>query len=163
MASVANGDGGDFAHYLLGPEKKWTQITQFTDQVKLVRIGQDKALYLLSRDDAPRGKVLRLPLETPELAKAKEIVPAGEAVIQRLEPTAKALYVGDLLGGPSQLRRFGLDGKNAITIPLPKISNLLELVSVLDGSLIFRAQSYTEPRPGLRSRRSGANRRRPFS
>ncbi len=145
VASVANGDGGDYAHYLLGPEKKWTQLTQYSDQVKLVRIGQDNALYLLSRAGAPRGKVLRLPLATPELAKATEIVPAGEAVIQKLEPTAKAVYVGDLLGGPSQLRRFDLEGKNAITIPLPKIANLLEMTSVMDGSLIFRAQSYTKP------------------
>ncbi|MEO5753331.1 MAG: prolyl oligopeptidase family serine peptidase, partial [Chthoniobacterales bacterium] len=145
VASVANGDGGDFAHYLLGPEKKWTQITQFSDQVKLARLGRDNALYLLSRAGAPRGKVLRLPLETPELSKAKEIVPTGEAVMQRLEPTAKAIYVGELLGGPSQLRRFDLDGKNGATIPLLKISNLLELVSVENGSLIFRAQSFTEP------------------
>ncbi|MEO8044199.1 MAG: prolyl oligopeptidase family serine peptidase [Spartobacteria bacterium] len=145
VASVANGDGGDFAHYLLGLDKKWTQITQDSDQVKLVRIGRDNALYLLSRKGAPRGKVLRLPLETPELAKAKEIVPASDAVVQQLEPSAKALYVGELLGGPSQLRRFDLDGKNAKTISLPKISNLLEMVSVEDGSLIFRAQSYTEP------------------
>ena len=28
LASVANGDGGDFAHYLLGPDGAWKQITQ---------------------------------------------------------------------------------------------------------------------------------------
>ncbi|MGI8437696.1 MAG: prolyl oligopeptidase family serine peptidase [Chthoniobacterales bacterium] len=145
LAAVANGDGGDFAHYLLGPDGTWKQITQDSDQVKLVRIGQDDALYLLSRADAPRGKVLRLPLATPELSKATEIVPASEAVVQHLEPTAKTLYVGDLLGGPSQLRRFDLDGKNGATIPLPPISNLQEMVANEDGALLFRDMSYTEP------------------
>lgn len=145
LAAVANGDGGDFAHYLLGPDGGWKQITQDSDQVKLVRIGRDDALYLLSRAEAPRGKVLRLPLETPELSKATEVVPASDAVVQHLEPTAKALYVGDLLGGPSQLRRFDLDGKNAATIPLPPVSNLQEMAAAEDGTLLFRDMSYTEP------------------
>ena len=145
VASVANGDGGDFAHYLLGPDGKWHQFTQFSDGVKLARLGRDNALYLLSRADAPRGKILRLPVETPELGKAKEIVPASDAVVQQLEPTGKALYVVDLLGGPSQLRRFDLAGGNGTTIPVPEISNVQELVAQEDGSLLFRDQSYTEP------------------
>ena len=149
LASVANGDGGDFAHYLLGPEGsasgEWKQITKFSDQIKAAHLGRDNALYLLSRNAAPRGKVLRLPLETPELSKAVEIVPTGEPVIQQIVPTADALFVGDLLGGPSQIRRFGLDGKGETIIPIPKISAVQEMVAIEDGSLLFRDQSYTEP------------------
>ena len=145
LATVANGDGGDFAHYLLGPGGAWKQITQFSDQVKLARLGRDNALYLLSRAGAPRGKILRLSLETPELSKAVEIVPASEAVVQQIEPAADALYVVDLLGGPSQVRRFDLDGKNPVTIPIAPISNVQELVAQDDGLLLFRDQSYTEP------------------
>src|SRR5881397_1126473 len=59
LASVANGDGGDFAHYLLGPDGTWKQITQFNDQIKAARLGRDNALYLISQNAAPRGKVLR--------------------------------------------------------------------------------------------------------
>jgi len=149
LASVANGDGGDFAHYLLGPDKSasggWKQITQFSDQIKAARLGRDNALYLLSRNAAPRGKVLRLPLDTPELSKAVEIVPTGEPVIQRIVPTADTLYVGDLLGGPSQIRRFDLDGKNEATVPIPRISAVLEMVALDDNSLLFCVESYTEP------------------
>ena len=145
LATVANGDGGDFAHYLLGPDGSWKQITQFSDQIKAARLGRDNALYLLSRADAPRGKILRLPLDNPELANAKVIVPPGNAVIQFMEPTASALYVGDLLGGPSQIRRFGLDGKNETLIPIPKISAVSEMESLEDNSLLFRDVSYTAP------------------
>src|SRR5438552_6620035 len=73
LATVANGDGGDFAHYLLGPEGNWKQLTQFSDQIKSARLGRDNALYLLSRADAPRGKILRLSLNAPELANATTI------------------------------------------------------------------------------------------
>src|SRR5436190_14086492 len=149
LASVANGDGGDFAHYLLDPDgsasARWKQITKFSDQNKAARPGRDTALYLLSRKAAPRGKVLRLPLETPELSKAVEIIPTGEAVIQQIVPTADALFVGDLLGGPSQIRRFGLDGKGETIIPIPKISAVQEMIALEDSSLLFRDQSYTEP------------------
>jgi len=145
LATVANGDGGDFAHYLLGPDATWKQITQFSDQIKAARLGRDNALYLLSRAGAPRGKVLRLPLDTPELKNAVEIVPAGEAVIEQIVPTADALYVGDLLGGPSQIRRFGLDGKGETIIPIPKISGVQQMLALEDNSLLFRDVSYTEP------------------
>jgi prolyl oligopeptidase len=145
LATVANGDGGDFAHYLLGPDGAWKQITQFSDQIKAARLGRDKALYLLSRAGAPRGKILRLPLDTPELKNAVEIVPTGEAVIGQIVPTADALYVGDLLGGPSQIRRFGLDGKGEAVIPVPKISAVQEMLALEDNSLLFRDVSYTEP------------------
>ena len=145
LASVANGDGGDFAHYLLGPDGTWKQITQFSDQIKSARLGSDNAMYLLSRNAAPRGKILRLPLGTPELSKAVEIVPTGEPVIQQIVPAVDALFVGDLLGGPSQIRRFALDGKEQTIIPIPKISAVQEMVALEDGSLLFRDQSYTEP------------------
>src|SRR5947199_10315115 len=107
LATVPNADGGDFVHYLLGPDRTWKQITQFNDQIKAARLGRDNALYLLSRAGAPRGKILRLPLDTPELIDAVEIVPAGEAVIEQIVPTADAIYVGDILGCTSQIRRFG--------------------------------------------------------
>jgi prolyl oligopeptidase len=145
LATVANGDGGDFAHYLLGPNGSWKQITQFSDQIKVARLGRDNALYLLSRAGAPRGKILRLPLDTPELKSAVEIVPTGEAVIEQIVPTSDALYVGDLLGGPSQIRRFGLDGKGGVIIPIPKISAVQEMLALEDNSLLFRDVSYTEP------------------
>ena len=145
LATVANGDGGDFAHYLLGPDETWKQITQFSDQIKLARLGRDNALYLLSRADAPRGKVLRLPLDVPELKNAAEIIASGEAVIEQIVPSTDALYVADLLGGPSQIRRFDLNGKNETTISTPQISAVQELLALEDGSLLFRDVSYTDP------------------
>jgi prolyl oligopeptidase len=145
LATVENGDGGDYSHYLLGPDGNWKQLTQFSDQLKAASLGRDNALYLLSRADAPRGKILRVSLDNLALANATTIVPESDAVIQFLEPTANSLYVADLLGGPSQIRRFDLDGKNARTIAIPEISSVSEMESLEDNSLLFRDVSYTEP------------------
>src|SRR5207248_6935579 len=96
LATVANGDGGDFAHYLLGPDGSWKQLTQFSDEIKATRIGRNDALYLLSQADEPRGKLLRAALARLKRASATVIVPPSDAVIQLMEPTADAIYVGDL-------------------------------------------------------------------
>src|SRR4029079_15063746 len=69
LASVANGDGGEFAHYLMDASGRWTQLTRFADAVVRTVFGPDDALYLLSRKNAPRGMILRLPLNTPTLDK----------------------------------------------------------------------------------------------
>src|SRR5437870_2541153 len=93
LATVANGDGGDFAHYLRDANDKWQQLTRFEDGVKHTKFGRDNALYLLSLKDAPRGKVLRLQLggvvEQPSgaaaaaaLASATVVAPEGKGVIQ---------------------------------------------------------------------------------
>jgi prolyl oligopeptidase len=145
VAEVKNGDGGEVAHYLFGPDGTWKQLTQFNDQVKRARIGRDNALYLLSHKDAPHGKVLRMPLDKPELASAATIVPASDAVIEGIVPTEKALYVEDLLGGPSQIRRFGLDGKDEKLIPIPKISAVQGMLALEDNSLLFNDVSFTQP------------------
>src|SRR5947199_1664635 len=58
LATVANGDGGDFEHFLLGSEGIWNQITQFSDHIKLARLGRDDAIYLLPCEVAARGEIL---------------------------------------------------------------------------------------------------------
>jgi prolyl oligopeptidase len=88
LASVANGDGGEFAHYLLGPSGTWTQLTQFSDQVKSVLFGPNGTLYLLSVGGAPRGKILSVPLDDPKLSGAKVVVPEGDATIESFTPAA---------------------------------------------------------------------------
>src|SRR5207249_2029363 len=59
LASVANGDGGEFAHYVLdtnnGDAAAWRQVTHFDDGIKEAVFGCDGAtLYLRSVKDAPR-------------------------------------------------------------------------------------------------------------
>ena len=145
VAEVKNGDGGEVAHYLFGPDGTWKQLTQFSDEVKRARMGRDNALYLISRKDAPHGKILRMLLDKPELASAVTIVPASDAVIEGIVPTEKALYVEDLLGGPSQIRRFDLDGKDEKLIPIPKISAVQGMLALEDNSLLFNDVSFTQP------------------
>ena len=51
----------------------------------------------------------------------------------------------DIYISPSQIRRFDLNGKNEMVIPIPQISAVQEMLALEDGSLLFRDVSYTEP------------------
>jgi len=154
IASVANGDGGEFAHYAMDSSGRWSQVTRFEDRVVSAKVGPDGALYLLSRKDAPRGKLLRLPLPTLDLAQAKVIVPQSpgsgpdestRASIESFVATPGRLYVADVVGGPSRLRVFDDRGHELPGPSLPPISSVAEILPVNGGDVLFRTSTYLEP------------------
>ncbi|NOK35026.1 S9 family peptidase [Corallococcus exercitus] len=145
FARVANGDGGEYDLYLHGPKGTWTQVAKYADKVVAARFGGDGAAYLLSRKDAPKGKVLRLPLATPTLDKATVIVPEGEATVQAVVPTKSRLYLLEQLGGPSQLRMVDLTGKALGLVPTLPVSSVGGLVRQGADDLLVVNGSFTQP------------------
>jgi prolyl oligopeptidase len=149
LASVANGDGGEYAHYVLGPSGRWGQVTHFADGVIGAAFGPDDQLFLLSHQDAPRGKVLRLPLATPRLDRATLVVPESPvtdpAAIQRIVPTDHRLYVVDMVGGPSRVRVFGLDGKAEGVVPLKPVASVGQIVRLHGDEVLFRSETFVDP------------------
>ena len=108
---VQKGDGGEWQAFVRSQEGPWWQVADLADRCVLAVLGDDDALYLLSRRDAPRGKVLRLALRPgATVADATEIVATGERVIDDLAVTGGIIWVVDLDGGPQQVRRFDLHG-----------------------------------------------------
>jgi prolyl oligopeptidase len=153
LANVQNGDGGEFAQFLRTPDGKWTQFTSFKDKIVDVVFGPREDFYLVSRRDAPRGKILRLSVKDLALDSARVIVAEGTDTIvtsfsgrETLVPASSRLYVVYQLGGPSEIRVFDLDGKPE---PAPKqlpISTVGDLVRLNGDDLIFSNASYVEPR-----------------
>lgn len=146
LASVANGDGGEFAHYIREAREgsAWRQITRHEDGIKEVVFSHDGGgLYLRSVKGTPRGRVLRM-ATTGTLAGAEVIVPESEAVIEGLLTTEKFLFVADMIGGPSRIRQFDLRGESAGEVPLPVASGIGGLIAV-DGRLLFRQTSFVAP------------------
>lgn len=164
LATVANGDGGDFAHYLRNAAGNWQQLTRFDDGIKRVQFGRDGALYLLSRQNAPRGKILRLPLpagqasgpspmpgQTPRqtaplsLAGATVVVPETKGVVQEFAPADHGLYVADLLGGPSELLYFRRANTRPFKVSILPVSSVGGLYCWHDDDLQFGNVSYLKP------------------
>ena len=145
LATVANGDGGEFEHFLLSPDGKWTQLTGFSDRITQAVFGQDQALYLVSENKSPRGTVLRMPLDHLSLSSAPTIVPAADDVVEDIVPTAHRLYVLDVWGGPSDVRVFDLEGHEQSRIPVPQVSAVSGLVPLDGDDVIYRSESYLTP------------------
>ena len=146
LATVANGDGGDYCHWLRLTNGQWRQLTKFEDGVKHAAFGRD-ALYLLSRRNAPRGKVLRLALDAAGqgIAAAKEFIPQGEAVMESLAPSARGLYVKELVGGPSRVRYFDGDGKQIRNLEFKEPTAVQQMLVRRGEELTYRRVRFTEP------------------
>ena len=148
LASVANGDGGEFAHWLMAPDGKWTQVTHFEDKIVKAVLAED-ALYLLSRKDAPKGKVLRLSLNNLALTNASEVVPEAALTIDTDGPgaltvTSRQLFVRYIDGGPSRVTILDHAGKRIGDLPLPDVASLSEIAAVGD-DVLYQVTTYLTP------------------
>ena len=128
LASMQKGDGGEFQHYVRTLDGRWTQLTRYEDAAVLAELGpspdgRTTPIYLISRQDAPHGKLLRLLVENrtagASLAQASVVIPAGadtlvsdfEEDTGSLVATTDRLYAVYEVGGPSELRVFDLAGR----------------------------------------------------
>ena len=142
VATVENGDGGDYAHYVYGPDKNWRQITKFEDGVKTGVLGFGPAFYAVSLQDAPHGKVVKFALDASD-AKPEVMVPAGDGVIKQVGVTTDRMIVQTLEGGPSGLSSYALDGSDQKRVPLPPVSNVADLAAGKN-LVLLEIGSYTE-------------------
>ena len=169
LATVANGDGGDYAHWLRSPDGAWRQVTRFQDGIKSAQFGRDPlfiewprdaALYLLSKNRAPKGKILRVPLAQPELGNARVALAESTNAIVAFAPSASGLYVAYVDGGPMELvfydylegvawllapieprRRRSADTNEATVAP----TAVQEMLVTHGDELLYRTATFTEP------------------
>jgi prolyl oligopeptidase len=101
------------------PKPAWQPVANTSDQVTDASVAGN-VLFAISHKDAPRFKVLRVPLSAPDIAKAQVVVPPAESVVTGVSAASDALYVRRMNGGISELLRVGFDGATspkAIKLP----------------------------------------------
>ena len=152
LVTVANGDGGQFAHYALDRKGGVHQITRFEDDVEYAAFGPDQALYLVSERDAPKRRILRLAPGDFALLHARVFVPESADVIATEfageDPIAfagRTMAVRYLAGGPSRLRFFDVEGRARGEASLPPVASVEEMEAV-EGDLIYSVETYLTPR-----------------
>jgi prolyl oligopeptidase len=153
IASVANGDGGEFAHYVIDASGSVRQITHFADQVVAAASGVDGAIYLVSRKNSPRGKLLKLDPGVTDLARASTLVaesdavmlPSGEFGGEPVVVTSNEIYLRELIGGPSRVAIYDHAGKSKGSLPLPEVASVDEVEPLSDGSSLYSVETYLRP------------------
>jgi prolyl oligopeptidase len=151
LADVLNGDGGEHAMWVAeagtagtGPGT-FRQVTHFADSVVFARFGHD-VLYVLSRRDHPNGRILAVSLPGGGLARARLVMDEPrDAGVEWFVPTATALVVEEIVGGPSRVVRVGLDGRPLGTLPVPEVSSVGAAVRTHGDEVLVQRESFTEP------------------
>lgn len=176
LVTVQNGDGGEFMHFLREARSAarepsrtlYRQLTAYADRIVQATFGDDGMLYMLSRKDAPRGKLLKLGASTPDgspktgqaairpttLSDATVLVPEdadtlvsafGEDV-SNLVVSGGRVYATYQLGGPSEIRVFSTSDGERRTGPkqLP-VGTVAGLSSPVPGVVTFSNVSFTRP------------------
>jgi prolyl oligopeptidase len=153
VASVANGDGGEFAHYVIDAHGSVRQVTRFADQVVAATMGADGTLYLVSRKGAPRGRLLKLEPGVVDLSKASVLVAESDAVIlsggqvgDPIAVTPRGLYLNELVGGPSRVAVYDHAGRPRGVLPLPAVAAVDEVAPLSDGTVLYSVETYLRPR-----------------
>ena len=136
---------------LAGKDTPWRKITDAAaDAVTAFDVRGDD-LFLLSHSGAPRGKVLRVSLSHPNLARATTLIAEGTRVIDAIGAARDGLFVRATENGASQLLRISWKGKGARpveTVPLPSEGTVSMLYTqpLADGALFQLDGWTTSPR-----------------
>ena len=152
LALVENGRGGDVSLYLKSTDANgeggWRRLASETDGVRDAQFGDDDAIWVRSIANAPRGKVLRLPLaETKTIFwdKVATIATPLEGAVQRFAVANGTLYLAEGQAGPSRLRAIDVRTKRGTVVALPAMAGVAALVRVGRGDVVAQVTSYVEP------------------
>ncbi len=153
LAEVKNGDGGEVAHHLKGPAGRWVKLTDFQDEaVRASFSSNSESLLLLSRKDAPNGKILLVPLkDEPSLGEARVLVTAREGAIEGFVVTKRRVYMNEMVGGVSKVSAYDAKtGKPVGEVPLEPGSAVVELARFEEDAALIGVTGFLRPRLYLR-------------
>lgn len=154
VAAVYHGVQNEIALYALPAAQAtnghglWRKIVGYEDDVTDFEVVKD-TLYISSHLSASRHRILAVDLRNPSLANAREVVAQSRRVIQALSLAADGIYLQDLDGGISKLRRIPIrsDGTAGSTaeVTLPFAGTISEIATdPLRPGVTFDMESWTK-------------------
>lgn len=152
LALVENGRGGDVSLYLkttdASGEGGWRRLASEPDGVRDAQFGDDEAIWVKSIANAPRGKVLRLPIADTRTIfwdRVPTIATPLEGAVQRFAVANGTLYLAEGQTGPSRLRTIDVRSRKGTLVALPPMSGVAALVRVGRNDVVAQVSSYVEP------------------
>jgi prolyl oligopeptidase len=127
---------------------RWRKLAGFEDQVLDV-VGSSDDLFLLSRQAAPRRKVLRLK-GGKDLNTARVAIPQGDSVIRTVAIARDAIYLRTMVAGVDRLERVAIsllgNTKTAEYVRTPFDTSITQLVAnPRTAGVLLRLQGWIEP------------------
>ena len=120
---------------------KWRQLVEAKDKVAGISFTPD-AMYFRTSSDAPRYKVMRVALASPDVAKAETIIAPGRDVVVSLAAAQDALYVTQRRGVTTTLLRVphkAVAQIEQVALPVSGSASLLDADVRLPGAVVSLA------------------------
>jgi len=124
---------------LLAGHPAWRPFADFADEITAVDVLGDELVVLANRGHS-RGRLLRMPAGSPDLATAEELVAESDSVLDDIARAGDGLYLLYMEGGLTRLRRLGPDGRLA-DIALPEDASVAALFATPDEEGVLLALS----------------------
>jgi prolyl oligopeptidase len=103
----------------------WREVARVEDDVTAYALTED-TLYVVTGRDAPRYRVIAVPLTSPDLTKGTVVVAESARVVEAVAVAGEHLLVRDLDAGTGRLRRVRLAGGEPEDIALTVEGAILE-------------------------------------
>jgi prolyl oligopeptidase len=141
-------------------DAKWVRITDFDGKVVQTALSGE-SLYLLTYADAPRYRIRRLDLATPDLARAVDVLPEQPGVILSFSLGKGALYADVREPFGIAVLRQPLDGgkPQRLELPIEGVARVYaDTLHARDGVFLYGVSWTEAPRVYLWDAASGATR-----
>jgi prolyl oligopeptidase len=150
LGTVVNGVQNEIELYLsstpaiLASKPQWRRVCGLADAVTAgCIVGTD--IYLLTHKGAPRYRVVKTTLASPNFADAVEAMPEGAGVAQTISGARDGLYVQTLEGAVGGLYRLTRDGrKTQVKTPFTGSISFVSTANLADGCW-FKMQGWVRP------------------
>jgi len=145
VLKVKHGDNNEISLFtapraeLLTGDIAWVQLCAEQDGVTDFAVIDD-VIYLVTANQAPRFRLVAMSLTDPDIASARDIIPAGELVIEGVSVAADALYVSAKRDGIATVMRWTPeDGLEELAPPRGGAAYLSSIAPDVPGALIYEA------------------------
>jgi prolyl oligopeptidase len=146
LIAVENGDGGEYAQYVIGMNGFVHQISKYEDKIVEAHFAPNDDLWMLSRKSDDNGQILWLHSGVVYLGRAKAVVTEDKsASIEGFVPMANRLYVMTISGGPEQLEMYDTNGKRLGDVPAPAVASIGGTVPLSGDKIMYMVSTYTTP------------------
>ena len=150
LVTMQYGDSGRFQLHVRVSNGSWHRLSDYDDKLVQATFIDENALLVLSRQQAPRGKFLRMDISDLPASKLSRLLPQQDDTLASNfygDPTfivqQGKIYAKTLLGGPQELRVYDLQGEPQ-SRPRMGVSGIGQIVPWDDGVMV-RHYSYLSP------------------
>lgn len=137
----------------------WRKLCDRADGVHGVALWRDE-VYFLTKTDAPRFRIVKTPVATPDFRTAREVVPQGSHILLDMLPARDALYLWVSDAGIHRLLALAPDGAlREVALPFDGVFPFGVNASPQEDGVWLVLQGWVQPQTGCHVRADGHVRR----